>query len=405
MSGQSLLVKCESYLKQLCEEISNRAVGSDGNREATQFFKQEIASFGWKTESHEFEAMDWKENGAELTVSGNEFAVFPSPYSLGGKFEAKMVSVANLDELKRKDISGKIVLLHGEIAQEQLMPKNFIFYNPEKHKEIIALLEKTHPAALVCATGRNASLAGGAYPFPLIEDGDFDIPSVFMTEDEGTRLRRYCNQTATLHSKAKRIPGKGYNVIGRKGRNVEKRIVMTAHIDAKKGTPGAIDNATGVTVLLIVANMLAEYDSDTVIEIVALNGEDYFAVPGQMLYLSQNQDRFHEIKLNINIDGAGYKAGKSAFSFFNLPTEMENQVREVMDQFNGISEGQQWPQGDHSIFVQQGCPALAVTSQWFIENMDSQEITHTPKDNLSIVDARKVVEIAKAISKFVFRSV
>jgi hypothetical protein len=30
--------------------------------------------------------------------------------------------------------------------------------------------------------------------------------------------------------------------------------------------------------------------------------------------------------------------------------------------------------------------------------MDSQEITHTPKDNTDIVDCRKVIEIAEALN-------
>jgi aminopeptidase YwaD len=42
--------------------------------------------------------------------------------------------------------------------------------------------------------------------------------------------------------------------------------------------------------------------------------------------------------------------------------------------------------GDHSVFLQQGCPAIAVSSQLFIDNMESQEITHTPKDNLGLVN-------------------
>jgi aminopeptidase YwaD len=70
----------------------------------------------------------------------------------------------------------------------------------------------------------------------------------------------------------------------------------------------------------------------------------------------------------------------------------------IFSRFEGIVEGPQWPQGDHSIFIQNGCPAIAVTSQWFTSNMESQDVTHTPKDNLGIVDAHKVVEIAAALA-------
>jgi len=398
MEPGQLYQKSLSYLKKLCEEIPERCVGSEGNRMATRFFEKEISSFGWDTEMQEFDAIDWEDGGAILRSDDERFEVFVSPYSLGCAVEAQLVSASSVQELTQPEMSAKILFLYGEIAKEQLMPKNFVFYNPEEHQQIISILEKGRPKAIICATGRNAALAGGVYPFPLIEDGDFDIPSVYMTEDEGRRLLPYVGKTVELQSISKRIPGKGYNVVARKGKHLGERIVITAHIDAKKGTPGAIDNATGVVVLLLLGELLNNYEGDRLIEMVAFNGEDYYAVPGQMLYLFKNQDRFNEILLNINIDGAGYKEGKSAFSFYGLPEEIEKNANDVLSKFNGITEGVQWSQGDHSIFTQNGLPAIAVSSEWFTENIDSQEITHTPKDNIEIVDCQKVVEIAEALN-------
>jgi len=398
METEKLYQKCLSYLRVLCEEIPERCVGSEGNRMATRFFEKEISSFGWNTEMQEFDAIDWEDGGAFLYSDDESFEVFVSPYSLGCAVKAPLVSASRVQELAHLEMSAKILFLYGEIAKEQLMPKNFVFYNPEEHQQIISLLEKGRPKAIVCGTGRNAALAGGVYPFPLIEDGDFDIPSVYMTEDEGRRLLPHVGTTVVLKSISKRIPGKGYNVIARKGVHSSERIVITAHIDAKKGTPGAIDNATGVVILLLLGELLEDYDGNRLIEMVAFNGEDYYAVPGQMRYIDKNQDRFDEILLNINIDGAGYKEGKSAFSFYGLPEEIEKNANDVLSKFNGITEGVQWSQGDHSIFTQNGRPAIAVSSEWFTENIDSQEITHTPKDNIEIVDCQKVIEIAKALN-------
>jgi aminopeptidase YwaD len=42
-----------------------------------------------------------------------------------------------------------------------------------------------------------------------------------------------------------------------------------------------------------------------------------------------------------------------------------------------------------------------VSSEWFIENIDSQDITHTPKDNLDIVDCEKLVDISKGLQYFI----
>ena len=398
METEKFYQKSMSYLKMLCEDIKDRSVGSTGNMQATSLFKKEISSFDWNSETSELNVVDWEDGGATLQAEDTSFKVLVSPYSLGCNVSEELISISNIEELEQVDIGGKIVLLYGEIAKEQLMPKNFEFYNPEEHQRIIALLEEKKPAAIISATGRNAVLAGGVYPFPLIEDGDFDVPSVYMTKEEGRRLLSHTGKTVLLKSYSRRIPAKAYNVIARKGKNATERIVITAHIDAKKGSLGAIDNATGVMVLLLVSEMLGDYDGEKMLEIVALNGEDYYAVPGQMDYINKNQNKFNEISLNINIDGAGYKKGKSTFSLYGLPEEMKEKVNGVLAKFDGITEGVQWSQGDHSIFVQQGCPAIAVSSKWFLDHMDSQIITHTSKDNPGIVDCRKVVEIAEALN-------
>ena len=401
MNFEKLISKAGRYLDFLCKEINERSVGTDGNRKATAFFEEQISFFGWETERQEFHAMDWEDGGAKLFAEDKRFDVLVSPYSNGIKTTAMLTAATSLTELETLDAKDKIIILHGEIAREQLMPKNFVFYNPEHHQKTISLLENSGAKAIIAATGRNASLAGGVYPFPLIEDGDFDIPSVYMTEEEGLTLLPYIGKELKLESISKRIMGNGCNVVARKGSNSSNRIVVTAHIDAKKGTPGAIDNATGVVILLLLAKLLGDYKGDKQIEIVALNGEDYYAVPGQMMYISENQGAFDEILLNINIDGAGYKTGETAFSLFGLSDEISQKVTHIIDLLPDISEGVQWPQGDHSIFVQYGRPAIAVSSQWFINNIDSQDITHTPKDNMDIVDMNKLPTIAKAIKKII----
>lgn len=401
MKDDIILKKSQDYLRILCSDIKERCVGSEGNRQATSFFEKELSSNGWRTETPEFDAFDWVQNGATLKSGDDNYDVLVGPYSLGYRGEAELVSASTTGELSMIDAKEKILFLYGDIAKEQLMPKNFVFYNPEDHRRIVALLENSGAKAIISATGRNSDLAGGVYPFPLIEDGDFDIPSVYMTEEEGLKFIKQTGRKVFLESFSTRVPGKGHNVIGRKGDETARRIVVTAHIDAKKGTPGAIDNATGVVVLLLLSDLLRDYNGNKLIEIVAFNGEDYYAVPGQMNYLAANGNSFSNILLNINIDGAGYREGKSSFSLFDLPSEILDHTKNVIDHFEGMTEGLQWVQGDHSIFIQYGVPAIAVSSQWFIDNMADQDITHTPKDNIGIVDCTKIVEIARALNNLI----
>lgn len=401
MNKKQLLLTAQKHLKTLCIDIPDRSVGSEGNRRATEYFRNELARNSWHAEETLLQVMDWKTDGATLQCGENRYEVFSSLYSMGCSVQGELVPVSTIHELETKDLAGKIVLLHGDIAREQIMPKNFVFYNPDEHQQIVALLEKSGVKAIICATGHNPALAGGVYPFPMFEDGDFDIPSVYMKDTEGEKLLAGRERTVTLVSKAIRIPETAYHVIGRKDGPSQKKIVITAHIDAKIGTSGAIDNATGVTVLLLLAELLKDYNHQYSIELVPFNGEDYYAVPGQMKYIEQNEGRFSDIILNINIDGAGYKEGASALSLFGLPDNINDVVQETIQNNPVIKEGLPWYQGDHSIFVQYGCPAIAVSSAWFIENMETQDITHTPKDNLDIVNPERLVEIALAIGKVI----
>ena len=56
---------------------------------------------------------------------------------------------------------------------------------------------------------------------------------------------------------------------------------------------------------------------------------------------------------------------------------------------------------DHSMFIQAGCPAIAVTSNWLLENMATQSITHTRSDRIDRVDPDRVVSCALSLKRFI----
>lgn len=394
MTMNELALKAEKYLEHLCVSLPNRRVGSVGNRAATDFFAEAIELFGFEVECPSFDCIDWRENGADLAAGEQRFAALVGPYSLGCDVCGPLVVVETAAELAAAELRGRVLLLRGEITREQLMPKNFVFYNPEAHQRIVALLEEKQPLAVIAATTQDVSLAGAVSPFPLIEDGDFDIPSAYLSAAEGEKLAAYAGKEVSLVMEAERRPAAGCNVVARKG-DPERRVVFFAHIDAKDGTPGALDNGTGVVILLLLAELLADYDGRLGLEIVALNGEDYYAASGEMAYLVQNEGKFPEIILGINMDGVGYAEGSTAYSLYGCPSDVEKGIRETFAHFDGLVEGEQWYQSDHGLFLMHGRPALALTSDQFTALWT--EIAHTPRDTPAIVDPHKLVEVAQAL--------
>ncbi len=387
----SLTATLRRYVEAFCD-MPNRHVGSPGNRAATDFFAQTLARFGFETHSPDFDCIDWEFDGVTLQAGTEAFHALVSPYSLSCCLTAPLVAVATSEEFETTDMAGKIVLLHGEIAKEQYIPKHFPFEIPVTYPDMLRRLEQKAPAAIIAATSRNPELAGAVYPFPLIEDGDFDIPSAYMTDEEGERLLRHCGAEISLNIASRRIPATGCNVIGRKGAKDAAKLVLCAHIDAKKGTPGALDNATGVAILLALAELLADYDGSCGIELVALNGEDYYAASGQAQYLAQNAAEFERILLAINLDLVGYREGRTGFSFYGCPDDMEHRIRGVLSRYDELYEGEAWYQSDHMIFVLNQRPAMAFVSEHFMQLCT--EITHTPKDVPDIIDYRKLAETA-----------
>ena len=391
--------KAKEYLDALCGVKPNRRTGSPGNREATDFFSAMVKKWNYEVDTTPFPCLDYESGKASLICQDQAHEIHISPFSLGCDVTSELVTVSTITELEKCQCRDKILLMRGEICAEQLMPKNFVFYNPDHHKRIYALLEEKQPAAIVAATEKKPELVGALYPFPLIEDGDFSIPSVYCTDIVGKEMTVNTGKVFRLATEAKRIPSTACNVIARKNHDASRKIVVTAHIDAYWSTPGALDNASGTVVLLLLAEMLEDYDGKSAIEIVAFNGEDYYSAGGQMDYLSRYGDDLDRIALAVNLDDLGYKQGKTAYSLYECPDEIEQKAYDNFSRYFGMAKGEPWYQGDHMIFVQKGKPAIAMTSEKMPELMTS--ITHTSKDTPDMVDCEKLVEAASALRDFI----
>lgn len=393
------LEKAKEYLNTLCSVKPNRRTGSPGNHAATDFFTAMVKKWGYTVDTTPFSCMDYESGEISLVCNDQAYEVYISQFSPGCDVTAKLVTVSTVEELESCQCKGEILLMRGTICAEQLMPKNFIFYNPDHHKRIYALLEEKQPAAIITATEKKPELVGALYPFPLIEDGDFDIPSVYCTDVIGQEIVAKTGEVFRLTIKARRIPATACNIIARKNKAAPQKIVVSAHIDAYWSTPGALDNASGTVVLLLLAEMLHDYNGNLGIEIVAFNGEDYYSVGGQMDYLRRYEQDFTRMAAAINVDDVGYKHGKTAYSLYECPDEIKQKAHNIFGNYDGIIAGEPWYQGDHMIFVQNKKPAIAFTAEKVAELMAN--ITHSPKDTPDIVDCGKLVELAHALKDFI----
>lgn len=382
--------RIERHLNVLCNEIGARPTGSKANQAAVEYVCEEFKRAGLNVLKQEFDCMDWSEGGGTLTIEGQDILTAPAPYSLPCNVQGELICIHTLEELRITPISGKIVLLCDALAAEPLMPKSFIFWNPEEHKEIIALLERGGAQAVL-----TVSLSPECF-VPIIEDGDFEIPCAMVLPGNLPLLSS--GLSATLSLNTKRRPARAANVLAAYGKG-EHKICMSAHIDTKPGTPGALDNASGVAVLLALAEELSGRELPYQIEFVLFNGEDYYSNPGEMAYLASYLSTPADYVCAFNIDGVGVKGQALAYSFYECSEKLMNNLSKLAAGMEGFEQIDPWPQGDHTLFSFSGVPAIAVTSSGIFDLVDS--VLHSDRDSLELIDT----EILESLVKFLLYSI
>jgi aminopeptidase YwaD len=380
------------FLQLLCSH-PDRHPGRPGNRAATELFATVAAESGLVVESTELDCVDWERGETLLTVGDRRFGALPGPYSSPCDVSEPLTTASTVDELEAGEFAGTVLLLHGDLCREQLTPRDFPFYEMPGHGRILGALEAARPAAVVAATGRNPELAGSAYPFPLIEDASVEIPNAYLTDVEGERLLPLTGRMATLRMDTRRIPARLQHVVARARGTGDKRVVVFGHVDTKDGTPGALDNATGAAALMTLAMLLRGYTGRHTVELLPLNGEDYYAATGEKRFVADNAGRWNEIALGLNADAAGWIGKPTEVSLYGCDEPTAKAVRASIGRRRAFVEGGPWYQSDHGILLQQGIPAVAVTSSGIAELCAT--VAHTSRDSLDLVDVSAVAEVAR----------
>ncbi len=381
----------DRHLQTLAVAIGSRPTGSEANRRAGAYIADALAAAGCVVERQTFPCLDWEPLGVELRLGEEVLPAAINPFSPSCHVSAPMVVISGLAELEAADLAGKIAVLCGELTAMPLFPKQYPFFTFAEHVQIIETLERGQPAAVIAVSPSEA------HPAPIIEDGDFALPSVTVPASAGQKLLAQHGAEARLNIRSLVRPAVGANVVGRKTGAGPRRIVICAHFDTKPGTPGALDNAAGVATMLALAETLPAHE--LALEFVAFDGEDNYAAPGQVTYLRAAGDSLHEIELVINIDGAGLIEAGHTLALFDPPPGLAQQLRAAMTRHPRFSEVEPWPQGDHSIFWQQGVPAVAITSVEVWELVDA--VIHTERDVVGGVSAAGLGEVVACVSDIV----
>jgi aminopeptidase YwaD len=395
---QPVEMLASTHLQELCSVNPDRRPGSPGNDVATGYVAATLREAGWAVSEQTFDVLDWSGTAGTVRVGREQWAAHPSPYARGAEMPGRLVVARTLDELPG-DLRGRVLLLLDDLAREPLTPLGYPFYGNDDHAALLQRLIEAAPRVVLAGTGTAPETAGAVEPFPLIEDGAFPIPTANLRTADAEALAEHADTSVRVQVSAHRWPSHARNVIARLG-NERRRVVLTAHVDSKPGTPGALDNASGVvTLLLLAGELLSRIGTIALdelgVEIAILNGEDYYSAPGEVAYLDAYADTLSEIVLAVNVDAAGYRVGQTAFSLYGVDSGAADVVRDRLSSSPRLVEGEQWPSSDHMVFVQNGVPAVALTTDQL--DVVLREVVHSSHDLPAQVDVTLLVEQARAL--------
>jgi len=388
-----LAARIRSHVDTLCSH-GHRDLGSPGNAAACIYAADVLAQCGAEVLRLPFDAPAWKPGPAAVGGPGLSLPLHAGPYSPAADVTGALAVASNLSELEALDAPGRVLLLFGEVAAEQLTPRDYPFYASAEHARIFDAIEAARPVAVIAATDKYPATTAALSPFPLIEDTSFAIPSAYLHADDAAPLIALAGQTVRVTIESSVTSARCEQIVGRLGGAEAPRVVIAGHIDSRPTTPGALDNAAGCAVALAVAELLAARPDCPAVDIVPFNGEDNVTAAGELAYLA----RFPvaETRLCVNVDAAGLRGADDSVSLYGLGDEPTALVRKFLGGHEGIAEGPEWFASDHAIFAFQGVPAIAITTAAF-ERMQ-RDIAHIDADVPELVDEHRLADTARFVA-------
>jgi len=214
--------------------------------------------------------------------------------------------------------------------------------------------------------------------------GEFEKLNLDVYYDEWKYIEYQCkNVVATF---------KGYNP------NSNAIIIICAHYDTTKTSPGANDDGSGVATMLAIANICSKYSFNHTIRFIAFSGEEV-GTYGSHDYAKKAYYREENIIAVLNLETFGYTSdeGKELFILKTARTEwlshFSNDIAEKYYQFHNLNliEIGNRP-CDHQAFLDFGYDAV----QYVQLNRDDYPL-HTPEDSFDKINFSYLTNVTKLI--------
>ncbi len=378
----------------LSETIGPRVTGTKQEKQAAEFIKKRLKSYGYKVETQKFSIPD--QMIGHLTAGGNQIDInIPA----GSAATAKKGLIAELYDAKlgspedfTAEAAGKIALIsRGEFTFQEKVANAvaagaigvLIYDNSDQSAPLNPSIggETTVPVGGI-------SKASG---ISLLNDIALQGKTVTLTVEK-------LGSATSQNIIATRAPKKGS----------EHEIVhVSAHMDSVPFSPGANDNASGTAVALEIARILKSYPIDKELRFVFVGAEEIGLV-GSAYYVSElSQNEIKRSIANVNMDMVGTDWEKATAIFLNAVDGKANIVSDTAlataRRIGTPSELILYQRGssDHVSFHDAGIPAINfIRREPGTANLEPYY--HTPQDTVEHISKKRLQEAGELVGASIY---
>ncbi len=370
------------HLEHLCTKIGPRVLGTRGDHEAADYIASLFREFGLRVEIDKLSCPSWDHK--ETLIQTSE-SVFGPPHAHGCMFSppcdiyAEVVAIGLSSGLSKMDLDGKIALIYGELASRPL--------NLDRN-EILLKLEERKPSAVIVISPKF-----DACNTKIIRDPLFKIPSASVSAQVGLQLMKVEGSKIRVKIEARPFNSITANIFGSLPGRTDKRVCVAAHYDTAPGTQGAVDNASGIAVMLEMARLFSAKSPAKTLDFVAIAGEEYGERTGSFggnAYVTAHEDRLRKTAVLVNIDSVG-----AYLNTLRVRANSSDALRRLVTQHmkriypDSVLVPEPVPGGDALIFHRKGVPFVMFWADI------GPNLWHTPLDNIDTIDPRRLAGTCK----------
>ena len=407
--------RLEDHLVALCDEIGPRWATSEAEQRAArsiheQFIIQDLSDVHFE----EFEYETWNPGPVRALAYGSpaeSIECIPVLLSPPLQATASLVNVGygvdRQTKAQHHELAGAIAILDSGYEP---------FTDPQPLALRLRLLKDAGALAAVVVNSERSHFLAYVNGSDWVE-GDIrsalPLPAVGTTREGGARLRRLCRQGARLSLEIKTgfRPGKSVNTVADLPGSSwpEEQLVLTAHQDNVPGSPGAVDDASGISVVLEVARVLSGLSRERrtrpgcTIRFITFGAEEQM-LQGSRSYVGRHYGTEPLPRLLINLDEIA--AGPMKGLVLQFP-QMREFLQDHLDTLNDslgchvlelVDKS-----GDGFPFSKRGIPTAFMWRWRFVGKRPDALYGHSPADTVEKVGIRDLKDYVSLTARLLLR--